>query len=106
MHYKLVKLDASHPVDARLIEQGFVYRPVQCTDEEEQALTEINALVSLSRQALRRIYSGTLTEEQFDADLVLLEQNDNAIQTLASTVEGVEFAYLNPFHSGRGFIEE
>lgn len=106
MRYKLVKLDANHPVDARLIEQGFVYRPVQCTDEEEQALTEINLLVSNSRQALRRIYSGTLTEEQFDADLALLEQNDEQIQTLAEQVEGIEFAYLNPFHSGRGFIED
>lgn len=106
MKYKLVKLDANHPVDAKLIEQGFMYRPVQCSSQEEEALTKINLLVSNSRQALRRIYSGTLTEEQFDADLVLLEQNDNAIQTLAKQVKGVEFAYLNPFASGRGFIED
>ena len=106
MRYKLVKLDANHPVDARLIEQGFIYRPVQCSSQEEEALTKINLLVSNSRQALRRIYSGTLTEEQFDADLKLLEQNDNAIQTLAEQVEGVEFNLLNPFASGRGFIEE
>lgn len=106
MRYKLVKLNPEHSVDARLIEQGFMYRPVQCTSQEEEALTKINLLVSNSRQALRRIYSGTLTEEQFDADLVLLEQNDNAIQTLAKQVKGVEFAYLNPFASGRGFIED
>lgn len=106
MRYKLVKLDANHPVDARLIEQGFVYRPVQCTPQEEEALTKINNLVNNSRQALRRIYSGTLTEEQFDADLALLEQNDEQIQTLAEQVEGVEFNLLNPFASGRGFIED
>ena len=106
MRYKLVKLNPEHPVDARLIEQGFMYRPVQCTPQEEEALTKINLLVSNSRQALRRIYSGTLTEEQFDADLVLLEQNDNAIQTLAKQVKGVEFAWLNPFPTGRGFIED
>lgn len=106
MKYKLVKLRPEHPVDAKLMEQGFIYRPVQCTNEEEVALTKINLLVTASRQALRRIYSGTLSEEQFDADLVLLEQNDNAIQTLAKQVKGVEFAYLNPFASGRGFIED
>lgn len=106
MRYKLVKLDANHPVDARLIEQGFVYRPVQCTDEEEQALTEINALVSLSRQNLRKLYSGTLSEEEFDKALQILADNDEIIQRLAATVEGVEFAYLNPFASGRGFIED
>lgn len=106
MRYKLVKLNPEHPVDARLIEQGFMYRPVQCTSQEEEALTKINLLVGNSRQALRRIYSGTLTEEQFDADLKLLEQNDNKIQTLAKQVKGVEFAYLNPFASGRGFIED
>lgn len=106
MRYKLVKLNPEHPVDARLIEQGFMYRPVQCTMEEEETLTKINLLVSNSRQALRRIYSGTLTEEQFDADLVLLEQNDDAIQTLAKEVSGVEFNLLNPFASGRGFIED
>lgn len=106
MRYKLIKLDANHPVDARLIAAGFVYRPVQCTSQEEEALTKINLLVSNSRQALRRIYSGTLTEEQFDADLVLLEQNDSAIQDLAKQVKGVEFSCLNPFASGRGFIEE
>lgn len=106
MKYKLVKLNPEHHVDARLIEQGFIYRPVQCSSQEEEALTKINVLVSNSRQALRRIYSGTLTEEQFDADLKLLEQNDEQIQTLAEQVEGIEFAYLNPFHSGRGFIED
>lgn len=106
MKYKLVKLDASHPVDARLIEQGFVYRPVQCTDEEEQALTEINALVSLSRQNLRKLYSGTLSEEEFDKALQILADNDEIIQRLASTVKGVEFNLLNPFASGRGFIED
>lgn len=106
MRYKLVKLNPEHPVDAKLIEQGFVYRPVQCTPQEEEILTKINLLVSNSRQALRRIYSGTLTEDQFDADLKLLEQNDNAIQTLAKQVKGVEFACLNPFASGRGFIED
>lgn len=106
MKYKLVKLRPEHPVDAKLIAAGFIYRPVQCTSQEEEALTKINLLVNASRQALRRIYSGTLSEEQFDADLVLLEQNDNAIQTLAKQVKGVEFAYLNPFASGRGFIED
>ncbi len=106
MKYKLVKLRPEHPVDARLMEQGFMYRPVQCTNEEEVALTKINLLVNASRQALRRIYSGTLTEDQFDADLRLLEQNDSAIQSLAKQVKGVEFAYLNPFASGRGFIED
>ena len=106
MKYKLVKLDANHPVDARLIEQGFVYRPVQCTDEEEQALTEINALVSLSRKKLRELYSGALNEEEFDKALSVLEENDKIIQRLASTVEGVEFNLLNPFASGRGFIED
>lgn len=106
MKYKLVKLDANHPVDACLIEQGFIYRPVQCTPQEEVALTRINNLVNNSRQALRRIYSGTLTEEQFDVDLALLEQNDDAIQTLAKQVKGVEFNLLNPFASGRGFIED
>lgn len=106
MKYKLVKLDANHPVDACLIEQGFVYRPVQCTDEEEQALTEINALVSLSRKKLRELYSGALNEEEFDKALSVLEENDKIIQRLASTVEGVEFACLNPFASGRGFIED
>ena len=106
MRYKLVKLNPEHPVDAKLIAAGFVYRPVQCSSQEEEALIKINLLVSDSRQALRRIYSGTLTEEQFDADLKLLEQNDSTIQTLAARVEGVEFAYLNPFHSGRGFIED
>ena len=106
MKYKLVKLRPEHPVDAKLIAAGFIYRPVQCTNEEEEALTKINLLVSNSRQALRRIYSGTLTEEQFDADLKLLEQNDATIQTLAKRVEGVEFNLLNPFASGRGFIEE
>lgn len=106
MRYKLIKLDANHPVDARLIEQGFVYRPVQCTDEEEQALIEINALVSLSRQNLRKLYSGTLSEEEFDKALSVLEENDKIIQRLAATVEGVEFNLLNPFASGRGFIED
>ena len=106
MRYKFVKLDANHPVDARLIEQGFVYRPVQCTDEEEQALTEINALVSLSRKKLRELYSGALNEEEFDKALSVLEENDKIIQRLASTVEGVEFNQLNPFASGRGFIED
>jgi len=106
MKYKLVKLNPEHPVDARLIEQGFVYRPVQCSDEEEQALIEINALVNLSRQNLRKLYSGTLSEEEFDKALQLLEQNDDAIQRLAATVEGVEFNLLNPFASGRGFIED
>lgn len=106
MKYKLVKLRPAHPVDAKLMEQGFIYRPVQCTTEEEVALTKINLLVIASRQALKRIYSGTLTEEQFDANLRLLEQNDVEIQTLAKQVEGVEFAHLNPFHSGRGFIED
>lgn len=106
MRYKLVKLDANHPVDARLIEQGFVYRPVQCTDEEEQALTEINALVSLSRKKLRELYSGALNEEEFDKALSVLEENDKIIQRLAATVEGVEFNLLNPFASGRGFIED
>lgn len=106
MKYKLVKLDANHPVDARLIEQGFVYRPVQCTDEEEQALTEINALVSLSRKKLRELYSGALNEEEFDKALSVLEENDKIIQRLASIIEGVEFACLNPFASGRGFIED
>ena len=106
MRYKLVKLNLEHPVDAKLMEQGFIYRPVQCTMQEEEALTKIDLLVTNSRQALRRIYSGTLTEEQFDADLRLLEQNDDAIQAFAAKVAGVEFAYLNPFHSGRGFIED
>ena len=106
MKYKLVKLNPEHPVDARLIEQGFVYSPVQCTDEEEQALIEINALVSLSRQNLRKLYSGTLNEEEFDKALSILEENDKIIQRLAATVEGVEFDLLNPFASGRGFIED
>lgn len=106
MRYKLVKLDANHPVDARLIASGFIYRPVQCTDEEEQALIEIDALVNLSRKKLRELYSGALNEEEFDKALSVLEENDKIIQRLASTVEGVEFAYLNPFHSGRGFIED
>lgn len=106
MKYKLVKLNPEHPVDARLIEQGFVYRPIQCTDEEEQALIEINALVSLSRQNLRKLYSGTLSEEEFDKALSVLEDNDEIIQRLAEQIEGVEFAYLNPFHTGRGFIED
>lgn len=106
MKYKLVKLNPEHPVDARLIEQGFIYRPVQCTDDEERALIEINALVSLSRKKLRELYSGTLNEEEFDKALSVLEENDKIIQRLAATVEGVEFAYLNPFHSGRGFIED
>jgi len=106
MKYKLVKLNPEHPVDARLIEQGFVYRPVQCSDEEEQALIEINALVNLSRQNLRKLYSGTLSEEEFDKALQILEDNDEIIQRLAATVEGVEFNLLNPFASGRGFIED
>lgn len=106
MKYKLVKLDANHPVDARLISAGFIYRPMQCTDEEEQALTEINALVDLSRQHLRKLYSGTLSEEEFDKSLSILEENDKIIQRLASTVKGIEFNLLNPFASGRGFIEE
>ena len=106
MKYKLVKLNPQHPVDAKLMEQGFIYRPVQCTMQEEETLTKINLLVNNSRQALRRIYSGTLTEEQFDADMQLLEQNYGAIQALAAKVDGVEFNYLNPFHSGRGFIED
>lgn len=106
MRYKLVKLDANHPVDTRLIEQGFIYRPVQCTDEEEQALTEINALVSLSRKKLLELYSGALSKEEFDKALQILADNDEIIQRLATKIEGVEFAYLNPFHSGRGFIEE
>lgn len=106
MKYKLVKLDANHPVDARLIAAGFIYRPVQCTDEEEQALIEINALVGLSRQHLRKLYSGTLNEEEFDKSLSILEENDKIIQRLAATVNGVEFNLLNPFASGRGFIED
>lgn len=106
MRYKLVKLRPEHPVDAKLMEQGFIYRPVQCTMQEEEALANIQLLVNASRQALRRIYSGTLTEEQFDTDLALLEQNDIAIQAFAEQVEGVEFNLLNPFASGRGFIED
>ena len=106
MKYKLVKLRPEHPVDAKLMEQGFIYRPVQCTNEEEQALIEINALVNLSRQNLRALYSGTLNEEDFDMCLARLEENDKQIQQLAEKVEGVEFAYLNPFHTGRGFVED
>lgn len=106
MRYKLVKLDVNHPVDARLIASGFIYRPVQCTDEEEQALTEINALVGLSRKKLRELYSGALNEEEFDKALSVLEENDKIIQRLAATVKGVEFNLLNPFASGRGFIED
>ena len=106
MKYKLVKLRPEHPVDAKLMEQGFIYRPVKCTNKEEVALTRINNLVNNSRQNLRALYSGTLNEEDFDTCLARLEENDKQIQSLAATVKGVEFAYLNPFHSGRGFIED
>lgn len=106
MKYKLVKLNPQHPVDAKLMEQGFIYRPVQCTTDEEVALTRINNLVNNSRQNLRALYSGTLNEEDFDTCLARLEENDKQIQILAKQVKGVEFAYLNPFHSGRGFIED
>lgn len=106
MKYKLVKLRPEHPIDAKLIEQGFMYRPVPCTTEEEVTLARINNLVNNSRQNLRALYSGTLNEEDFDTCLARLEENDEQIQQLATKVKGVEFNYLNPFHSGRGFIEE
>lgn len=106
MKYKLVKLRPEHPVDAKLMEQGFIYRPVQCTNEEEVALARINNLVNNSRQNLRALYSGTLNEEDFDMCLARLEENDKQIQELAAKVEGVECNLLNPFASGRGFIED
>ena len=89
MKYKLSKLNPNRESDRKFIEQGMVYRVVQCNPEQEEALKKINALVMESRKALQ-----------------ILEDNDEIIQRLAATVEGVEFNLLNPFASGRGFIED
>ena len=105
MKYRLSKLNPNHPNDAQFIKQGMIYRVVQCTEAEEKALNEINALVLISRAALRRIYSGTLNDDDFHTDMVLLEQNDAKIQELSKQAH-IEFAYLNPFATGRDFIED
>ena len=62
-------------------------------------------MVSISRSALKRVYSGTLNDEQFAADLALIKNNDARIQEL-SAIAHVPFNELDPFAEGRGFIEE
>ena len=101
MQYKLSKIKSDEP----LAKQGFIYRVVQCNDAEEKAIKEIHSLVIISRASLKRIYSGTLSEEQFDADLKTLKDNDTRIQKLAK-IAGIEYAYLDPFANGRGFVED
>ena len=105
MKYKLSKLNPNRESDRKFIEQGMTYRVVQCTPEQEEALNKINALVMKSRKALRTLYSGVATEEEFNAAMHIVEQNDIEIQGLA-VVADVPFAYLNPFVTGRGFIED
>lgn len=105
MKYRLSPLNPEHPVDQEFIKIGLHYRVVQCTEEEEKALAEINALVLVSRAALKRIYSGTLNDEQFAADLAVLKSNDERIQKL-SAIAHVPFDNLDPFASGRDFIED
>ena len=105
MKYRLSKLDPNRDSDKQFIAQGMVYRVVQCTEAEKAALNEINALVLVSRAALRRIYSGTLDDAAFNADIKTLEENDAKIQELSKQAH-IEFAYLNPFANGRGFVED
>ena len=59
----------------------------------------------ISRAALKRIYSGTLNDEQFAEDINLLKTNDVRIQEL-SAIAHVPFDHLDPFASGRDFIED
>lgn len=105
MKYRLSPLNPEHPVDQEFINIGLRYRVVQCTESEEKALNEINALVTISRAALKRVYSGTLTDEQFAEDIALLKSNDARIQEL-SAIAHVPFNTLDPFASGRDFIED
>lgn len=105
MKYRLSPLNPEHPTDQEFIKIGLHYRVVQCTEAEEKALAEINALVMISRAALKRVYSGTLNDEQFDQDISLLKSNDARIQEL-SAIAHVPFDKLDPFASGRGFIED
>ena len=104
MKYKLSKLNPNRESDHKFIEQGMVYRVVQCTPEQEEALKKINALVMESRKALRTLYSGVASDAEFNAAMHIVEQNDVTIQSLAAVAD-VPFAYLNPFAEGRGFIE-
>ena len=104
MKYKLSKLNPNRKSDREFIEKGMVYRVVQCTPEQEEALKKINALVMESRKALRTLYSGVAFDAEFNAAMHIVEQNDVTIQSLA-VVADIPFAYLNPFAEGRGFIE-
>ena len=105
MKYKLSKLNPNCESDREFIEQGMVYRVVQCTPEQEEALNKIHALVMESRKALRTLYSGVASDAEFNAAMHIVEQNDVTIQGLAAVAD-VPFAYLNPFAEGRGFIED
>ena len=58
-----------------------------------------------SRKALHILYSGVASDEEFNAAMHIVEQNDVTIQSLAAVAD-VPFAYLNPFAEGRGFIED
>lgn len=105
MKYRLSPLNPERPIDQEFINIGLRYRVVQCTEAEEKALSEINALVMISRAALKRVYSGTLNDEQFAQDIDLLKNNDIRIQEL-SAIANVPFDTLDPFASGRDFIED
>lgn len=105
MKYKLSKLNPNRESDREFIEKGMVYRVVQCTPEQEEALKKINALVMESRKALRTLYSGVASDAEFNAAMHTVEQNDVTIQGLAAVAD-IPFAYLNPFAEGRGFIED
>lgn len=105
MKYRLSPLNPEYPADQEFINLGLHYRIVQCTEAEEKALTEIHALVVISRAALKRVYSGTLNDEQFAQDIAILKNNDTRIQEL-SAIAHVPFNRLDPFASGRGFIED
>ena len=105
MKYKLSKLNPNRESDREFIEKGMVYRVVQCTPEQEEALKNINALVMESRKALRTLYSGVASDAEFNAAMRIVEQNDVTIQSLAAVAD-VPFAYLNPFAEGRGFVED
>lgn len=105
MRYKLVKLDSNNPNDARFIKRGLHYKLEMASNEDLKVMRIINALVEQSRKNRAAIYSGALNDDDFDAALRSLEQNDQEIQRLAKSI-GIEMNFINPFASGYGFIED